>query len=446
LNSSHPFRRLAWTAAWLTALAGWQTTLAADLPGSSSPASPSQPASSTKPATAGTASPAQTGGVYTLAGLENLMLETSPAVRSVRDQTRGAEAAVRTARTFPNPSLEVMNGRMRPRDSDVIRGDTKGYSVTQPLDMPWNRFPRVDGAEANFVGAQAIERASLAELKARVRFGFFDLIRRQAEQRAAEEDRQLTEDIRKRIALRVELGEAAKFELIKADAEMLMAQKSAQSAAARTRQARAVLRAIVGSELPEAFQVSVSPKDVGQPPPLDQLRDQIMQANPELQRLQAVARQSTYKLSEEKALRLPQLSLRADLGQDPDNRTKTTGVLMTLPLWDWRGGPVGEAAARLSQAQNDLQAEEFALLQRVETAYRQYEIAQAQVVALESGIVRQAENALRIAQTAYKAGEKGFLEVLDAQRVFRQARNELINARFELAGAWIEIERLRADP
>jgi cobalt-zinc-cadmium efflux system outer membrane protein len=433
---------LAWSAACLTALAVGQAALAADPPGASSPASSTQPASVSSAST----SKAQAGGVYTLAGLENLMLETSPAVRSVRDQTRGAEAAVRTARTFPNPSLEVMNGRMRPRDSDVIRGDTKGYSVTQPLDMPWSRFPRIDGAEASFIGAQAVERASLAELKARVRLGFFDLIRRQAEQRAAEEDRQLTEDIRKRIALRVELGEAAKFELIKADAEMLMAQKSAQSAAARTRQARALLRAIVGSELPEAFQVSVSPKDVGQPPPLDQLRDQIMQANPELQRLQAVARQSTYKLSEEKALRLPQLSLRADLSQDPDYRTKTTGVVMTLPLWDWRGGPVGEAAARLSQAQNDVQAQEFALLQQVETAYRQYEIAQAQVVALESGIVRQAENALRIAQTAYKAGEKGFLEVLDAQRVFRQARNELINARFELAGAWIEIERLRADP
>jgi len=33
---------------------------------------------------------------------------------------------------------------------------------------------------------------------------------------------------------------------------------------------------------------------------------------------------------------------------------------------------------------------------------------------------------------------------LDAQRVFRAARNELITARFELASAWTEIERLRA--
>ena len=374
------------------------------------------------------------------------MLETSPAVRSVRDQARAAESAVNTARTFPNPSLEVMNGRVRPRDSDVLYGTTKGYSLTQPLDMPWNRFPRVDAAQAGLQGALAEQRASLAELRARVRVGFFDVLRRQSEQRAAEEDRLLTEDIRKRIALRLEVGEAAKFELIKADAEMLMAQKSAQSAAARTRQARAELRAIVGQSLPEAFELTAQPQDVGQPPKLDVLRDQIMQANPDLQRLQAQSRQNAFKLSEQKALRLPQLALRADLTNDPDYRTKTTGMQLTVPIWDWRGGPVGEAAARLSQVQNELQATEFALSQRIETAYRQYEIAQAQVAALESGIVRQAENALRIAQTAYKAGEKGFLEVLDAQRVFRQARNELIYARFELASAWVEIERLRADP
>ncbi|MEY4363806.1 MAG: hypothetical protein RLZZ24_1158, partial [Pseudomonadota bacterium] len=251
---------------------------------------------------------------------------------------------------------------------------------------------------------------------------------------------------RKRIALRVELGEAAKFELIKADAEMLMAQKSAQSAQARVRQARAALRAIVGPELPERFELTSSINDIGALPSFDLLRDQVMQANPELKQLQAQARQSAFKLSEEKALRLPQINLRADLSRDPDYQTKTTGMQLTLPLWDWRGGPVGEAAARLAQANNNLQTAEFALLQRIETAYRQYEIAQSQVSALESGIVRQAENALRIAQTAYRAGEKGFLEVLDAQRVFRQARNELITARFELANAWIDIERLSAEP
>jgi cobalt-zinc-cadmium efflux system outer membrane protein len=121
------------------------------------------------------------------------------------------------------------------------------------------------------------------------------------------------------------------------------------------------------------------------------------------------------------------------------------GVAMNVPLWDWRGGPIGEAAARLSQSDNQLAYQEFSLLQSLEAAYQQYDIANAQMVALEGGIVRNAANALRIAELAYKAGEKNFLEVMDAQRVYRAARNELITAQFELASAWAEIERLRAN-
>jgi cobalt-zinc-cadmium efflux system outer membrane protein len=93
-----------------------------------------------------------------------------------------------------------------------------------------------------------------------------------------------------------------------------------------------------------------------------------------------------------------------------------------------------------------LAAQEFSLAQLLEIAFQQYEIAQAQVVALESGILKQAEAAVKVAEAAYRFGERGFLEVLDAQRVFRAARAELITARYELASAWVEIERLRAIP
>jgi cobalt-zinc-cadmium efflux system outer membrane protein len=118
---------------------------------------------------------------------------------------------------------------------------------------------------------------------------------------------------------------------------------------------------------------------------------------------------------------------------------------MTIPIWDWRGGPIDEARANLSRANNELSHYDFSLDRSIEVAYEQYQIAQAQVTALESGIVHQAENAVRVAEHAYRFGERGILEVLDAQRVYRAARNELINARYEAASVWTEIERLRAN-
>jgi cobalt-zinc-cadmium efflux system outer membrane protein len=380
-----------------------------------------------------------------LSDLEDMMFSKSPALRSAANAVDAARAAVDTARTIPNPQIEVMNGTRKPRlDLTQPNGNLKTVSVTQDLDMPWHRFPRVDGALAGLNAAQANEQAFKADMRAQLRLRYYDLVRRSAENRVAAEDVKLMEGIHKRIALQVETGEKAKFELVKANAELLNAQKMQESAGLRVSQSRGALRALVGVQLPESFEVQEKSHAFALPAPIAEIRDEVLKTNPELQRTRAERQQLDRKLSEEKALRFPKFALRADQDQDPEWRSKRVGVAMNLPLWDWRGGPVGEAAAKLSQTDNQLAYQEFSLLQSLESAYQQYGIANAQVVALEGGIVRHAADALRIAELAYKAGEKSFLEVMDAQRVYRAARNELITAQFELASAWSEIERLRA--
>jgi cobalt-zinc-cadmium efflux system outer membrane protein len=382
---------------------------------------------------------------YSLQELESMMLANSKAVLGVTNTVESARFAVRTAQAVPNPQIEVLNGTRTPRTSTTnIDGTLKTISVTQDLDMPWHRIPRVDAATANLGAAQANEAAFKSDMVAKLRVRYFELIRRLAEERASKEDSKLMEGIRSRIALRVETGEAARFELFKADAELLNTQKLAQSAGSRIKYARAGLRALVGAQLPEQFSIHDFGVELPPPPPIEKLRDHILQNNPELTRARAERQQLDSKLNQEKAFRFPKIALRADQDLDSEYKHKRIGVALTLPLWDWRSGPIGEASARLSQSVNELAYQEFSLLQSLEAAYQQYEIAQSQMFALESGIVRQAANAVRVVEIAYKAGEKGFLEVLDAQRVYRSARNELIVARFELASAWTEIERLRA--
>jgi cobalt-zinc-cadmium efflux system outer membrane protein len=80
----------------------------------------------------------------------------------------------------------------------------------------------------------------------------------------------------------------------------------------------------------------------------------------------------------------------------------------------------------------------------LQSAYGQYDIARNQINALEGAILREAEAAVKVAEAAYRFGERGILEVLDARRVFRAARNDLIAARFELEASRIEIDRLQA--
>jgi cobalt-zinc-cadmium efflux system outer membrane protein len=64
------------------------------------------------------------------------------------------------------------------------------------------------------------------------------------------------------------------------------------------------------------------------------------------------------------------------------------------------------------------------------------------VNAYESGILREAESALKVAEASYRFGERGILDYLDAQRTFRMVRNELNTTRHDLRAALAELERL----
>lgn len=376
--------------------------------------------------------------------LESLALTSSPAILAARDQVAVARAGVATAGAFPNPELEFLSGSSRARMAGAAPGDTRSLSLTQPLDLPHRRGPRIGAAEAGLTAAEAGSRAFEAEVVARLRQRYFELLKREAELKTARDDAMLMEGVRSRIAKRVETGEAPRFELIKADAETLNAQKVAQAAAFRVEQARSQLRQTVGGALPASYTVRGRLEDVPSLPSLAALRQEVLARNPDLARARAETERASRQLDHERAQRWPQLALKATQDEAPDLRTSQVGMVLTIPLWDRRSGPVGEAVAGLSRARHELESQEFSLLQALEVAYQQYEIAQTQVAALESGIVRQAEAALKVAEAAYRFGERGFLEVIDAQRVYRAARNELIAARYELAAAWADIERLRA--
>lgn len=381
---------------------------------------------------------------YDLSRLEAMTIESNRALRASRDQIEAARYAVDAAAAFPNPEVEFRTGTARSRAPGGVAGDAHSTSLTQPLDLPWRRSARIELAQAGLASVTASVRTFEIETLAGLRLRYFEMLRRDAELKIAREDQRLMADVRARIALRVASGEAPRFELLKADAEALNAAKAAQAAAFRLDQARSLLRQAVGVSLPADFVLAGSLRDVPALPSGHGSQRRLHEDSAELARARSEVVRAERQLAYEKSQRWPGVALKAGIDSDPDMRTSQFGVVVAVPLWDRRSAQVGEAAAQLARARNEYEAQAFGLAQALEIASQQYEIAETQVTALESGIVRQAESALKVAESAYRFGERGFLEVLDAQRVYRAARAELVAARYELAAAWIEIERLRA--
>ena len=379
---------------------------------------------------------------YSLEQLLALARSGNRGLQASRDAVDAARAGITSAGAFPNPEIEVQHGDSRARTPGANPGNVRTLTLTQRLDLPWVRSARIDAASANLDATSAAGRGYEHEVLAAVKLGYYEVLRRQAEMKAAQEDQALMEAIRTRVNVRVEIGEAPRYELIKADAELLNAQKVTQSAVLRLAQAKAALRRNVGAGLPESFEVPPSaelPTDAGS---LPALRQTLLQRSPELAQARAQLNQAEHQLNLQRRLRTPEVALKAGRDEDPDLNTSRVGIAVTIPLWDRRTGPIDEANANLSRARHNLEQLEFGLSQALENAYQQHQIASAQVTALEQGIVRQAEAALKVAESAYRFGERGILDYLDAQRVYRAARNELIAARYELRAAAVDIERL----
>ncbi|MCC6393329.1 MAG: TolC family protein, partial [Bryobacterales bacterium] len=120
------------------------------------------------------------------------------------------------------------------------------------------------------------------------------------------------------------------------------------------------------------------------------------------------------------------------------------GVSLPIPVWNKREGPISEAVAGLNQARAYAEMRRIELTAALERAYGQYEVAGQQVASYEKGVLKEAEAALQAAEAAFKFGERGIIEVLDAQRVLRTVRSDFVTAQYDLQAALIDVEGLRA--
>ena len=388
---------------------------------------------------------ANAGPSLNLEQLIGIGLNENAYILASRDQVAAAKGDATIARAYPNPDVGGQLGRSKERNTlTPLSGQVYNITMAQPIEIPMVRSARIDAADEIVKATDANRQSFEDDSVARIKLAYYELLRRDAEALATTEDLTLTQQIRDRVALRHKVGESPKFDLIRADTEMLNARKNMDAAKLRVEQAKANLRLAVGHPLPEGWVVQGSlPKSV-KLPPKETLKAELLSRNPTLMKTEAEQRAAEHRLSMEKSLRLPKIALIAEREVDPTQQYSRGGLVMTIPLWDLRSGQISKAKAELSSTKHQLNAQRLSFSESLDATYQLYQIASNQVRVLETELLSQAAAAQRIAESAYRYGERGILEWLDAQRTYRAARNELIAARFDLATVSVEIDRLRS--
>jgi cobalt-zinc-cadmium efflux system outer membrane protein len=368
----------------------------------------------------------------------------SPLLKVASSQMDGAHAALDTALAFPNPDIELGSGNSHLLPPTAQRGHNSALTISQPLELPALRNARQRAAEAGITSGAALLNDARINLDAQVKVAFFDVLRRQDEAKLAADNHALLLQIRNRVKLRVTVGESPRYELVKSEAEALTAESVANSAEIRVSQAKHKLRALLGVPLDDQFEIMHVMPVMTALPALVKLRAELLENQPLLKMAAAETERADAKLAQQRSLRVPQPTLKWGAEQHPDVNLWRFSVAIPLPLWDQRAGPVGEAHANWERAIAEQERIRFSLLGELDQAYGRYQIARRQMDVFENGLMRDAESALKVAEAAYRYGERGILDYLDAQRVFSSTRMEYLNARYELQFALIDIERLRA--
>lgn len=371
-----------------------------------------------------------------------IILAHNPQLRATQSARDAARSGTQAAQALPNPRLDWNQGRNTARIAGVTPGHVQSWTISQPIDNPYTRSARLDTARATELESTHLIGMTRNELVSQARLRIYQGLLHQAKAAAAAEDVQLLEQVRERVRLRVESGEAARYEIIKADAEIITARERLQTARLMVEQSKTQLNQLAAGQLPGQWRLLGDLQDTHELMDLNQLHEQVSRNNPELRLLQAEVNKAQALLRGAQASRWPGLELRYSQSQDPEFRQGLWGVGMQIPLLDNRSGAIAQASAELERAQIRLEGRQAELKQEILLTWKSLEMARLRIEALSQGSVREAEAALRVAQAAYRFGERGILDVLDAQRVLRSVRADLIEARYQLQEARVLLDRL----
>ncbi len=386
-----------------------------------------------------------TSSGLSIESLQRLGLEANGLVRAARSQVGMAESGVISAEAYPNPQVSAIGGPQQARIPAANPANTtREIGVVQPIENPFMRSARIGAASAGVDASRASLNQVRADLAALLRVRAFELLQRQEIARIESEVFDLMDDVRRRIKLAVDVGETARFELIRTDAEVLNAAVRKEAAQLNAQRARIALVQLTAGALKPDFELSAKLRDPIQMPALEMLRQEVSSVNPEILRLQAEQERTRLRISQERASVIPSVDVLFANYQDAQYNENRGGLRVTVPLLYQRRGEIDAAIHDSARVRETLEYRLFEIGQLLESAWQGYQIAQRRVEMFEGGLIKEAELAFQVARTAHRFGERGLMEVLDSQRILRGILVDSLLARFELQSAAAEIDRLRA--
>lgn len=377
------------------------------------------------------------GATLTLAQLLNIAERHNPTRAVFAANRRAAAAQVTQAGAWDNPEAEVEVGSAK-----TTAGERLGVgrlSVRQRIPWPGKRSSRIDAAQAGSAVADSEARSLALDLAGEVSASAVDLAIDHQGLDQATAIQTIAHEVAALVDKRLTAGEATKSDLLRARVDALQADQEVAALTSDLAAARAGLNALCGGVLPVTFTVALV---LDQLPALDheQALATAESQHPELARIQATLRQHQLEVDRERSAAYPDVTVGVFTGKETDSRNLGVSVGIDLPLWNRNQGGIEAANAEVDRAQAEFAVQRAKLRREVDQAWRAYDKARAQVDRYRTDIRSTAQEALRLAMSAYQTGETSALDVLDARRTAQAIETGFIDALRQAHAARVRLD------
>ncbi|MGO4326600.1 TolC family protein [Cupriavidus sp. M-11] len=375
---------------------------------------PSSASSSTQAA----ASSAEPAGALTLEDALALAAERNFTLSAAGHELAATEGGIAQARVIPNPEVAVLFEDNR-RDTR-----TTTAQINLPIELGGKRAARIGAAQKARELAQSQLGVTRTDLRASVIGSFFGVVIAQERLRLALGSAEIAAKGAQAAARRVAAGKIAPLEESKARVEQANAGLEVADAEAALATARLSLASLWGSG--EArFSEAAGNLDALPARPDGAILMQALDAAPELasSRLELERRQAV--IGVERSRQYPDLTV--SLGSKRDNASDrgtmpVLGVALPLPLFDRNQGNLYAAMRQADKAADEYRATQVRLSRELQQAAQQLTVSRTSAETLRSTVLPAARQAFDAATRGFEAGKFNFLDVLDAQRTWFQAR------------------------
>lgn len=361
---------------------------------------------------------------------------------SAQARIAAAQARLRAAGAFPGTTLTLA----RAFGSSNTGGFDEDILLSQVIEIG-KRGARVQAAQLEREAAQFDRAGAGTDLDFAVRAAFYDALRADVERTLAADALQTAQTFRNAAQIQFTAGDVPRANVVRSSIELSRAHSALSQAQSERNVRYAVLRSLL-------VMADDAPLELG-----DTL--QFAPATYDLASLQTLAGQTRADLQSARAMQQArQASIQAArAGQRPDAfvearraaiapyRDAPNGtslrVGVVIPIFDFGRNRAGLSEAKAAAAEQQAVLDQATRAARLDvaTTYDRLVAATMAVQSFDAGRLAQSRELLDMAQIGYERGANSFLELLDAQVVFRTEQADYTRALAAWNTARADLER-----